>query len=96
MGYAVREIQATPNPNAMKFVLDRSITQQPASFFNAESAQGDAIASRLFDVPGVSSLLFLGDFVTVNKTAGARWDGITRQVREILQEVQASGRLDKK
>lgn len=84
MSFQVREVQATPNPNAAKFVLDQPVTQQPMSFFNAQAAKGHELAEKLFAIPGVSSLLLLGDFITVNKSADARWDQITPKVKSIL------------
>jgi len=87
MGFTVKDVQPTPNPNAMKFVLDRVIALQPASFFNASAAAGHSIASRLFEVSGVASLLLLGDFVTVNKQPQAKWPAITSKIKKILAEV---------
>ena len=87
MGFTVKEVQPTPNPNAMKFVLDRVIAQQPASFFNAPAAAAHPIAARLFEVSGVASLLLLGDFVTVNKLPQAKWPPITSKIKKILAEV---------
>jgi NFU1 iron-sulfur cluster scaffold homolog, mitochondrial len=84
MPFKVQEIHPTPNPNAAKFVLDRPIVQQPISFFNAEAAKGNALAEELFAIPGVSSLLLLGDFLTVNKSPSARWDQINPRVKAIL------------
>ena len=78
------EIQPTPNPNAFKFVLDRPVSQQPVSFFNAAAAKDYPLAKRLFEIPGVSSLLLLGDFITVNKTPDAAWDEITKRVQAVL------------
>ena len=86
MGFKVVEIQATPNPNAAKFVLDRPICEQPMSFFNVESAGKYPLAMSLFAVEGVSSLLFLGDFVTVNKTSDSNWKQITPKVKKVLAE----------
>jgi hypothetical protein len=85
MGFAVLEIQPTPNPNALKFVVDRPIASQPESFFSAEAAASHILASKLFEVSGVASILILGDFVTVNKRPAARWSAITARVKEILQ-----------
>jgi hypothetical protein len=85
MAFRLLEVQPTPNPNALKFVLDRSISDQPLSFFNAEAAREHPLASKLFDVSGVASILLLGDFVTVNKRPDARWDLIRKRVREILK-----------
>ncbi len=84
MPFAVSEVQPTPNPNAAKFILDRAVSEQPTSFFNAGAAIGHPLASKLFEVPGVSSLLFLGDFITVNKSPDADWKEITRRVEAVL------------
>jgi len=84
MPFRVQEIQPTPNPNAAKFILDRPIVEQPLSFFSPAAAKGHPLAEALFAIPGVSSLLLLGDFVTVNKTAEAKWDQITARVRAVL------------
>lgn len=86
MAFSVVEVQPTPNPNALKFMLDRPITEQPTSFFNASAADDHPIASRLFAIPGVSSLLLLGDFVTVNKSPDASWPAIKMRVRQVLAE----------
>ncbi len=68
----------------MKFVLDRAISDQPVSFLNAASGSSNPLAVQLFAVPGIVSLLFLGDFVTINKSAEARWADIKKAVRTIL------------
>jgi hypothetical protein len=86
MPYRVLEIQPTPNPNAVKFVLDRAIAEQPTSFFNPEAAKGHTLAEALFGIPGVTSLLFLGDFVTVNKSPDAQWSEVTARVKTVLSK----------
>ena len=87
MPFVVKEIQPTPNPNAAKFVLDRPVAEQPTSFFDAGAAGDHPIASKLFAIEGVSSLLLLGDFITVNKRPDARWPQISKRVRQVLSEV---------
>ncbi len=87
MPFRVSEIQPTPNPNAAKFMLDRPIVEQPLSFFNAGAAKDHPVANRLFEIPGVSSLLLLGDFITVNKTPDVKWGDITERVQQVLAEV---------
>lgn len=86
MPYLVTEIQATPNPNAAKFMLDRPISEAPTSFLSADQAMDHPVAKRLFSIAGVSSLLLLGDFVTVNKVADAGWASIKRRVQQALAE----------
>ena len=82
------EIQPTPNPNALKFVLDGPIADPPKSFFSAESAKLDPLAAQLFDIPGVNSLLFLGDFITINKSPEARWADIREKVKRVLATME--------
>ena len=92
MGFIVTEIQPTPNPNAAKFVLDGVISEQPVSFLRADQGRGHPLASQLFAIKGVTSVLLLGDFVTVNKQPGVKWEAITGKVQEILQNVAGGGR----
>ena len=84
MGFAVKEIQPTPNPNAVKFILDRQIAEQPTSFLRASAAEGHPIAHKLFAITGVSSVLMLGDFVTINKSPETAWPDITAKVKRVL------------
>jgi len=87
MGYLIKEIQPTPNPNASKFVLDRAITDRPVSFLHPDQGKDDPIASKFFAIQGVTSVLLLGDFVTINKKPDAKWSSITRKVEEILKNL---------
>jgi hypothetical protein len=84
MPFKVLEIQPTPNPNAMKFILDGEISQGAVSFFNPGSAGDYPLARQLFAIPGITSLLFLGDFLTVNKSPEAKWKPITSAVTKTL------------
>jgi len=85
MGYTVREIQPTPNPNAAKFVLDREISDRPISFLNPAEGSDHPLASQLFGIKGIKSILILGDFVTVNKDSGMKWEQVIDRIKEILQ-----------
>jgi hypothetical protein len=82
--FKVTEVQQTPNPNAVKLILDRVIADCPMSFLNAASGDEHPIASRLFAIEGVAGLLLLGDFVTVTKVPQAHWDDITQRVKQAL------------
>jgi hypothetical protein len=82
----VVDAQPTPNPNATKYMLDRPVVEAPTSFFDAVSAKGHPLASKLFEIRGVTSVLLLGDFVTVNKAPDVRWADINRRVEKVLWE----------
>jgi hypothetical protein len=87
MAFTVREIQPTPNPNAAKFVLDREISPSPISFLTPDQGDVHPLASQLFSIKGVVSVLILGDFVTINKRPDVKWDQITKKVQEVLQKL---------
>lgn len=89
-GYRVTEVVVTPNPNARKFVVDRPLTDQPLSFFSAESAAGHPVAAKLFSIQGVTNLLFLGDFVTVSKRPEVDWKPLVTKVRKLLESLKSS------
>jgi hypothetical protein len=87
MPYTVTKYQSTPNPNALKCFLSGSLSDRPKSFRKPEEAAGDATATRIFAVPGVSSLLINGDWMTVNKSAEVEWGGVKRGVERVLAEL---------
>lgn len=82
----VIDVQPTPNPNALKFVVEGTISNTPLSFFNPDAGREHPLASRLFAIPGVTSLLILNDFVTVSKSADATWKTITPAAKRVLAE----------
>jgi hypothetical protein len=60
------------------------VFEQPISFLNASAAKDHPLASALFAIEGVSSLLLLGDFITINKSPAANWADIKRRARAVL------------
>ena len=53
---------------------------------NVAVARAHPLAKELFAIEGVTSLLLLGDFVTVNKRADVKWDQITPRVKQVLED----------
>lgn len=88
MPYRVIEFEPTPNPNAVKCILDRPISDRPRSFLNAAAAASDAIAARLFADAAATCVLFNGTWMTVNRPAGAPWGPIKRSIRRVLSEAE--------
>lgn len=89
MGFKVVDIETTPNPNALKFNLDQPISTGTLSFLSAASAAEHPLAATLLRIDGVVTLMFRGDFVTVNKRADADWGPIKAKVRQALAQAEA-------
>jgi NFU1 iron-sulfur cluster scaffold homolog, mitochondrial len=81
--------QATPNPNAGKFTVGRTLVpdNKSRSFYNAAQAEPDPIASALFQLDGVASVFMVEDFVTVTKQPEAEWSDLISRVTDTLDRV---------
>lgn len=86
MGYKIKSYQETPNPNALKCVLDGRTGDKTRSYFKAADAAGDPLAERLFAIPGVTNVLIHSDWITVSKGAEAGWKGIKKEIERVLGE----------
>lgn len=73
----IADIQETPNPNAVKFILKEPISHGTShSFKSEEDAEKDKIAKSIFDVGDVLSVFYMDKMITVEKTDEADWDEI--------------------
>lgn len=81
----VVEFAETPNPNAVKCVVDTRLSEQARSYFNAQAATADDLARRLFEVPGVTNVLILNDWITVGKDPGAAWSTLKPKIRKVIE-----------
>ena len=77
-------VQATPNPNAAKFTLNRVVATRGMTYRDAVTAQEDW-ARQLLDIPGVTQVFALNNFVTVNKAPDAEWGVIGPQIEQVLR-----------
>ncbi|HEY8271452.1 MAG TPA: NifU family protein [Pseudobdellovibrionaceae bacterium] len=78
--------QATPNPAAWKFVLDRPVLNEgKATYSNIEEAAQNHLATGLFDVPGVKQVHFFQNVITVTHSFDADSDEIQKAVCAVIQ-----------
>ncbi|MGQ0551372.1 MAG: NifU N-terminal domain-containing protein [Armatimonadota bacterium] len=81
------EIQPTPNVNALKFVLNRRLTEgRSQTFRSPEDAANHSLASGLFSIPGVVQVFFLNDFVTVTRDPAKAWEEIAGPAEAAIKE----------
>ena len=86
------QVQGTPNPNAAKFVLGRSLLgEEGKTFFDADAAAENSLAARLFGVEGVRALYMVDNFITVTKADGAAWDDLVEPIRQAIERELGSG-----
>lgn len=80
------DIEFTPNPNARKFVLDDNIFTSSKQFDNYDQAKNDILAEKLFNVPSVTSVFYLSNFVTVTKDDATSWAELEETIKNLIKD----------
>ena len=71
----ISDIEETPNPNAVKFILREAVSNGVArQYGSAELADDDPLAKSLFDVGHVVSVFYMDRMITVEKDDEGDWD----------------------
>ncbi len=83
----VCKYESTPNPDALKCLLDAPISDRPRSFIGAEQAEGDPIAGPMFAGAKLRAVLINTDWISINKEPGADWKDIKPIVERVLADV---------
>ena len=87
----IAEIEPTPNPNAMKFILKEPLTWGISrSYENAGQAQDDKLAAALFDIEHVTSVFYVDHWITVAQDGQADWQELMRELAVPIREAPAA------
>jgi Fe-S cluster biogenesis protein NfuA len=87
----IAEIEPTPNPNAMKFVLKEPLTWGISrSYDNAEAAKDDKLAAALFDIEHVTNVFYVDHWITVTQDGQGDWKELMRQLAVPIREAPAA------
>jgi Fe-S cluster biogenesis protein NfuA len=88
----ISDIQETPNPNAVKFILKEPVTNGVArQFDSADKAEGDQLAKALFETGHVVSIFYMDKMVTVEKTDEGDWDELLPQLAVPIRAAESTG-----
>jgi Fe-S cluster biogenesis protein NfuA len=83
----IAEIEPTPNPNAMKFILKEPLTWGVTrSYDNAGVAADDPLAAALFDIEHVTNVFYVDHWITVTQDGQADWQELLRQLAPPIRE----------
>jgi Fe-S cluster biogenesis protein NfuA len=90
----ISDIQETPNPNAVKFILKEPVTNGVArQFDSADKAEGDPLAKALFDMGHVVSIFYMDKMVTVEKTDEGDWDELLPQLAVPIRAAESANTM---
>ncbi len=87
----IAEIEPTPNPNAMKFILREPLTWGiTRSYDKPEQAVGDPLAMSLFDIEHVTNVFYVDHWVTVTQDGGADWQELMRKLAVPIRDAPSA------
>ncbi|MGB7925151.1 MAG: NifU N-terminal domain-containing protein, partial [Pyrinomonadaceae bacterium] len=87
----ITDIQETPNPNAVKFILKEPVSNGTAhSFDSAEAAHDDQLAKSLFEIGNVVSVFYMDRMITVEKTEEGDWDEMLAQLAVPIRAAEST------
>lgn len=79
-------VQATPNPNAWKFVLDRPVLLEgKASYSLPEEATGNRLVLDLLAIDGVKQVHLFQNVITITHRIDSEPEEIQSQVSSVIQ-----------
>jgi Fe-S cluster biogenesis protein NfuA len=85
------QTEATPNPATLKFLPGRSVLEQgTADYREDEAADKSPLASRLFEIDGVTGVFLGSDFISVTK-GEAEWQHLKPAILGAIMEHFMSG-----
>ncbi|MBU0800958.1 MAG: NifU family protein [Alphaproteobacteria bacterium] len=86
------QTEATPNPATIKFIPGQPVMGTgTAEYTETDDTTNSPLARRLFQIDGVKSIFFGGDFISVTKTEDALWDQLRIHILGVLMQHFTAG-----
>jgi len=83
-------VQPTPNLNALKFVVNRRMTEGRSQTFTDPASAASTLERDLLGIPGVRQVFFLNDFITITRTEGTEWEAVVPRAEALIRTHLAS------
>ena len=79
-------ILPTPNPHALKFIINTMVKIDGKSTYTDPSqSSANLLAQKIFQIPGVDTIHFFQNVITVNKMSFEEWDYIEAPIVECIK-----------
>jgi Fe-S cluster biogenesis protein NfuA len=83
--------ESTPNPAALKFVINKMITKNAIEFKNIDQCTPSPLATELFKFPYVKEVFIDENYISVTKYDINEWQDITLELRTYIKQFIENG-----
>ena len=83
--------ESTPNPNVMKFVVNKKIVKGVYEFKNLEETTNAPIAKSLFGFSFIKEVFLDFNFISVTQNSDSNWEENVMDVREFIRSYIQDG-----
>ena len=77
-------MESTPNPEVMKFVANKILTEDSIELLNNKNSNQVPLAMELFKFPFIKSIFISYNFISITKNNDIDWHEISTEVREFI------------
>ena len=85
------QTQETPNPNSLKFIIGKGVSNDgPYEFLN-ENQTNIPLLKNILTIRGVTGIFLSEDFLSINKSQDEKWENIKHIVISHLNEYYEDG-----
>ena len=77
-------MESTPNPEVMKFVANKILTEDSIEMLNNKNSDQVPLAMELFKFPFIKSIFISYNFISITKNNDSDWYEISTEIREFI------------
>lgn len=83
--------ETTPNPSALKFVVNKLITKNAIEFKNIDQTKASPLARELFGYVYIKEIFIDENYISITKYDIVSWDEITLELRTFIKNYIENG-----
>jgi len=85
--------EATPNPNTLKFITDKTLVDEGSvDFPTPSSAESCPLVLDLFRFDFVKRVFMAANFITVTKSEGMEWQEVSAMIKSLIKGYLEEGK----
>ena len=93
------QTQKTPNPNSLKFIPGKIVSNSGSFEINNKDEVNNDLVRNILSINGVTGIFLGEDFLSVNKKENTKWEDVKHIIISLINEFYSDGKefvIDKK